>query len=156
MPKWDNFKWQKPTNTPWHRTTEWEILERVSQVARLIIQWYQRFEIIPIFQTKYWLSVTQIDDYIAKSKKRIKAKNDEMLENELWIVEARITDMYQWARKWKKWSDVWKAIKLHMELKWLEAPKKFIINPISDEDKKKVEMLLDNNIFWIDDLSNNS
>lgn len=146
MPSWDNFRWKKPTNTPWHRTTEWQILERVSQIAKMLIQWYARYEIIPIFKDRFSLSTCQIDDYIAKAKKRIKEKNDETLQDEIELTNAQITDMYQWARKQKKWSDCWRAIKLRMELKWLEAPKKFQQIIITEEDKQKVDELLEANI----------
>jgi hypothetical protein len=52
-------------------------LERVSQVAKLLIQSYPRYEIVAIFKVKYDLSESQIDDYIKKAKERIRKKKDE-------------------------------------------------------------------------------
>lgn len=146
MPKWDNFKWKKPINTPWHRSTEAEVIERITQITKLLIQSYPRYEIIAIFQTKYWLSESQIDDYIARAKKRIKEKKDEEIWEMIDVVNARIDDMHQWARKEKKRADVGRAIKLKMELYWLEAPKKIQIWQITEEDKAKVDALLDANV----------
>ena len=81
----------------------------------------------------------------------------------MWIVAKKLVSM---AKKEKEADDifVWDIEKLRKMIKTEKneptvvtrstGEMKFI--PISDEDKKKCDQLLDNNIFWINDLSNNS
>jgi len=151
MPKWEHFKGTKLDHPRKWPSSDWEVMQRVALVSQMIIQWYSRTTILANIMDKYDLSESAVNEYMRKAKEHIRAKNDETLEDELEIVQARITDMYQWARKEKKYSDVWKAIKLHMELKWLEAPKKYQEIPISDEDRKKVDRLMAINMFWEDE-----
>jgi len=145
MPRWDNFRWKKPTNTPKRPSTHWVVIERVTQVGRLIIQWYQRYEIVAIWQEKWDLSASQIDDYIKRARERIKAKNDKTIGEEIEETAAQIMDVYQWARRDKKWGDASRALKLKMELRGLEAPKKMIIQEIDPEDEELVQQLLMDN-----------
>lgn len=146
MPKWEKRIGQPSIviNPKWP-TPEIEMIQRIALVSNLIVQWYTRATILANIMEQFDVSEKTVDRYIKSAKVYITDKNNETLENEMEIVQARITDVYQWARKQKKRADCSRAIKLHMELKWLEAPKKYKIIPISDEDKEKVDKLLDLN-----------
>ena len=54
-------------------------------------------------------------------------------------------DIYQWARREKKWGDDSRALKLKIDLKWLDAPKIIKIWELDSEDEAKVDELLDMN-----------
>lgn len=151
MPKWDNFKWQKPTSVAKWATPHAIVNSRIADVWKLLIQWYMRYQIVAIWADKRDLSASQIDDYIARAKTRIKAKNDLDLWDEISITEAQIMDIYQWARRDKKWGDARSALKLKMDLKWLEAPKKLTITQLDPEDADEVNKLLAAN-WYLDDL----
>ena len=145
MPKGDNFKWKSLTHKRWKPSPRWLVTERIAQVGKLIIQWYQRYEIVAIWEKKRSISATQVDRYIKRANERIRAKNEITLEDELKLIEAQIMDIYQWARREKKWWDASRALKLKIDLKWLDAPKKIKIWELDPEDEAKVDELMEMN-----------
>lgn len=124
MPKWDNLRWKKPTNTPKGPSTQVEVEKRVLQVSKLLIQWYARYEIVSLVSREYNVSSTTVDEYIKKATDRIRVKNNESLEDKIDITEAQIMDWYQVSMREKKRADAARFLKLKMELRGLEAPKK--------------------------------
>lgn len=143
MPKWDNFRGKKPPKKrQWIPSTQAEVNKRVTQVAKLLIQWYQRYEIVGIVSAEYDIHPSTVDDYIKKAKARIKTKNEEIIDEELALIEKQIMDVYQWARRERKRWDATRALKLKMELKGLEAPKK---HTLTDDDGEPMTI---NFILW--------
>ena len=126
MPKWEHLIWKKLDHKRKGPSTDIEVMNRVALVSQMVIQWYSRAIIVANLMYKYNISESAVDEYLKKAKEIIRTKNEETLEDELELVQARITDTYQGARKEKKWDSCTRAIKLHMELKWLEAPKKIV------------------------------
>ena len=142
MPKWDWLRGKKPTNTPKPPSSKAEVSKRVTQVAKLLIQWYQRIDIIPIMVKEYNISIATVDDYLKKATELIRVKNEADLEDIITIQEARILDIYQVTRREKKYDISLRAIKQHMELRGTESARKIKITPLSEEDEKKVDILL--------------
>ena len=124
MPKWQNLRGKKPTNTPKWPSTRVEVEGRIMQVWKFLIQGYQRAEIIELIKEEHSVSTQQIDKYIKTATERIREKNNENLDEERALAKARILDIYQWARKENKWWDALKAIKMDIEMKWLDVPPK--------------------------------
>jgi hypothetical protein len=63
-------------------------------------------------------------------------------------------DIYQGARRDKKWGDARSALKLKMDLKGLEAPKRLEITQLDPEDADVVNRLLTEN-GYLDALDGN-
>lgn len=124
MAKGQNFKWKKPTNTPKWPSTQAQVDLRIAEVWKLLMQGYQRFEIVSIIQEKYSISSQQIDRYIKKVTERIREYNSENLDDDVALTESMISDIYRCAREEKKRGSALRALKLKMELKWLQTPKR--------------------------------
>lgn len=124
MAKWDNFRGKKPINIPKWPSTQAQVDLRIVEVWKLLMQGYQRFEVISIIQEKYSISSQQIDRYIKKVTERIREKNSEDLDDDVALTESMIADIYRCAREEKKRGSALRALKLKMELRWLQAPKR--------------------------------
>lgn len=124
MTKGQNFKWKKPTNTPKWPSTQAQVDLRIAEVWKLLMQGYQRFEIVSIIQEKYSISSQQIDRYIKKVTERIREYNSENLDDDIALTESMISDIYRCAREEKKRGSALRALKLKMELKWLQVPRR--------------------------------
>ena len=146
MPKWQNFRGKKPTNNPKWPSTQAQVDLRVTEVWKLLVDWYPRFEIVWIIKNKYSISSQQIDKYIKTAKERIREKSKETLEDDIALTDMMISEVYRSAKEEKKRNSMLRALKLKMELKWLNLPKRnnipFIDNSITEEEQVKVNELL--------------
>ncbi|MDD3263185.1 MAG: hypothetical protein PHR61_05100 [Candidatus Absconditabacteria bacterium] len=124
MTKGQNFKGKKPTNTPKGPSTQAQVDLRIAEVGKLLMQGYQRFEIVSIIQEKYSISSQQIDRYIKKVTERIREYNSENLDDDIALTESMISDIYRCAREEKKRGSALRALKLKMELKGLQVPRR--------------------------------
>lgn len=139
MPKWAHLIWKKPTNVPKPPSNQAEVEKRLLHVEKLLIQSYSRGEIVLIIQKAYWISVSQVDRYIKQANVLIRAKNAETLEWEFNLMERQIMGVYQGAIRDKKYGDAARALKLKMELRWLEQPKKILVGELTTMREEELE-----------------
>jgi YesN/AraC family two-component response regulator len=140
MPRWDNFKWKKPTNNPKWPSNEAEVEKRVTQVYNLLIMQYTTAQIKVAVMWEYEVSHAQVDRYIAKAKQWLSEENELTRDQRKKEVARKIKYLQQRASKDKKRGDVWKWIDLEMELFWLKEPKKIQVSwwiSISESRLKK-------------------
>lgn len=142
MPKWQNFIGKKPINNPKWPSTQAQVDLRITEVWNLLIQWYSRFEIVSTVKEKYSISPQQVDKYIKTAKERIREKNDENLDDDIALTDIMISDVYRSAKEEKKWNSVLRALKLRMELKWLQVARR-IYSPSWPSIREE-----DLTIFW--------
>lgn len=98
------------------------------QTSKLLIHNYWLKEVRMILFEKYWLSTIQINKYIKDAYQEIKDANQLELKEEIAIALAQIMEVFNQAMRMKRLWDALKALRLKMDLLWLDAPKKIALS----------------------------
>lgn len=123
-PKWEHFRWKKPTNTPKPPSDTAIVNKRLIAVQKMIIQWYRSFQIITFGVTERGLSEMQMSRYIKKANELISVVEYSDVDREKKKAVLVYDEVLQNGFANQNMPIVLSAQQQKNRVLWLEAPKK--------------------------------
>jgi hypothetical protein len=118
------------------KSTKIEVLQRVSEVQKLLLDGYTRSYILQ-YGSKWSLSDRQIDDYIRMANDQIKEVNLATLQDNLGMISANLWQLFREARVKDNISEQHKILMSLAKLKGLDQ---MIINHVIEDKRELADM----------------